>query len=941
MARYAPLPSVDIDPRNEAQLVQQASQRVYEASGQTLNDFSAGNPLAALLEGMAFAQGEFLFQANQLPQSILIEWLGPFLGAMRRLGTPAVARLTLTIPPSNTPTVIPSGTAFTTDSNLTGGEAFTFVTDADVIIPAGESIGYASVASQYVGSIYNSPANSITGVSATEINGISVTNPLPATGGSDVETYPEVQERFFTLIRRRNPVSSEDWQDFFTDFYGVGTQTSVQPNRPNQGTYNYVTDYLRANGQVSFFVLGPDGVELNKAQLERGQNVVNYSVPVENQGHLYPITLSQVQYNLTVEVDANGSFGVDLKDSSLNFRDRLFEILRPGNVFPSTTDPTVSDVDAAFYSTFDSSTRFVDPHVEVSSAYNTPPLLEPSAATYTNVYAFEPTGTLLTVNDLVQTTLPVPIYYPVLSDFTPYSTDKKDQTIYGNLVLQQIEFLVPGDYLQGQVCYWDPSVNGDGQLHVINENLTIGSQAEIPGLITKGKISPAKSYSPWPVVGAAYQETTTGGIYDPQIIEYTYASDEFIPDPASIIPLNQRPGAFIWVVAKNFTLATATNDVTGALAAFQLGSPITPQQLEVGQSYPAATWVFTPQIGSGPDPIADPYYNYVDIRLGVVNKYAYVVTAFTFEPNGRTISEYFDDLVEQGIIREIVVQNGDAGLPIYKYKPRFPAGTYLEYRTAATSAPEYYIAAKYFTPTSTDAQTLVNQGLVFPLSVTSVQYSALVLAIKNGTVKTPTRMFRFFKGDRTFFRRGNQIIAYTATTNVHPLFEFYIYLENGIFVETEKYGPNQFETGNYIPYFDPAYVLYSEDTVLSEDGRNLYRTMLAFTPSETVVNWTNTTVVNTARNEEYAGNLLRYVDQYVCEESILSQLGRDISAIKLGIAQITIIPRNNGRFSNSRQQSIFVWENTSSLSEVPQLSWYSGTPYQYNPPQYGEGTMKL
>ncbi len=941
MARYAPLPSVDIDPRNEAQLVQQASQRVYEASGQTLNDFSAGNPLAALLEGMAFAQGEFLFQANQLPQSILIEWLGPFLGAMRRLGTPAVARLTLTVPPSDTSTTIPSGTAFTTDSNLTGGEAFTFVTDADVTIPAGESVGYASVASQYVGSIYNAPANSITGVSATEINGISVTNPLPATGGSDVETYPEVQERFFTLIRRRNPVSTEDWQDFFTDFYGVGTQTSVQPNRPNQGTYNYVTDYLRANGQVSFFVLGPDGVELNQTQLERGQNVVNYSVPVENQGHLYPVTLSQVQYNLTVEVDANGSFGVDLKDSSLNFRDRLFEILRPGNVFPSTTDPTVSDVDAAFYSTFDSSTRFVDPHVEVSSAYNTPPLLEPSAATYTNVYTFEPTGELLTVNDLVQTTLPVPIYYPVLNNFTPYSTTKRDQTIYGNLVLQQIEFLVPGDYLQGQVCYWDPSVNGDGQLHVINENLTIGSQAEIPNLITKGKVSPAKTYSSWPIVGGSYQETTVGGIYDPEIIQYDYASDEFIPDPTSIIPLNQRPGAFIWVVGQNFTLQAATNDVTGALAAFQLGAPITPQQLEVGQSYSAATWVYTPQIGSGPDPVADPYYNYVDIRLGVVNKYAYVVTAFTYEPNGRTISEYFDDLVEQGVIREVVVQNGDAGLPIYKYKPRFPAGTYLEYRVGATSSPEYYIAAKYFTPTSTDAQELVSQGLIFPLSTTKTQYSALQLAIQNETVKTPTRMFRFFKGDRTFFRQGNQIIAYTATTNVHPLFEFYIYLENGIFVETEKYGPNQFETGNYIPYFDPAYVLYSEDTVLSEDGRNLYRTMLAFTPADTVVNWTNTTVVNTARNEEYAGNLLRYVDQYVCEENILSQLGRDISAIKLGIAQITVIPKNNGRFSNSRQQSIFVWENTSSLTEVPQLSWYSGTTYQYSPPQYGEGTMKL
>jgi hypothetical protein len=953
MARYAPLPSVSIDPRNEAELVQAASQRVYQASGQTLNDFSAGNPLAALLEGMSFAQGEFLFWANQLPQSILIEWLGPFLGAMRRLGTPAVARLALTVPPSDTVTTIPAGTAFTTDANLTAGESYTFITDAEVSIPAGESVAYATVASQYVGAIYNSPANSITGTSAINVNGLTATNEQPATGGSDVETYQEVQERFFTLIRRRNPVSAEDWQDFFTDFYGVGTQTSVQPNRPNQGTYNYVTDYLKPNGQVSFFVLGPDGVELNKAQLERGQNVVNYSVPVENQGHLYPITLSQVQYDLTVEVDANGAFGENLKDSSLNFRDRLFEVLRPGNVFPSTVDPTVSDVDAAFYSTFPSSTRFVDPHIKVSAAYNTPPLLEPAAATYTNVYTFEPTGSLLTLNDLVETTLPVPIYYPVLADFTPYSIDKKDQTIYGNLALQQIQFLVPGDYLQGQVCYWDPAVGGDGQLHVINENLTVGSQIDVTILITQGKISGAKAYSPW-VVGNSYQETTGGGVYDPEIIQYDYSADEFIPDPTSIIPQNQRPGTFIWVVSQNFTLQPATNNITGAQAAFQLGAPVTPLLLEEGASYAVGDWVYTPQIGSGPNPVADPYYNYVDVRLGVVNKYAYVQQAFTYDPDGRTVSVYFDELVEQDIVKEIVVTRAQPEydpvlavvvekLPIYKYKPRFPAGTYLEYRGDSSAVAEYYIAAKYFTPTSTNAQDLVNQGLVFPLYIDSVQYASFVRAIEdpNGTVKRPTRMFRFFKGDRTFFRQGSQVISYTATTNVHPLFEFYIYLENGVFVETARYLPAQFDTVDYVPYFDPAYVTYSEDTVLSIDGRNLYRTMLAFTPADTVVNWTNTTVVNTARNEEYAGNLLRYVDQYTCEEAILSQLGRDISAIKLGIAQITLIPKNKGRFANSQEQVKFVWENTSTLAEVPQLSWSSGTSYPYSPPSYGEGTLKL
>ena len=942
MARYAPLPSVSLDPRNEAEIVQAASQRVYQASGQTLNDFSAGNPLAALLEGQAFAQGEFLFWANQLPQSILIEWLGPFLGAMRRLGTPAVARLTLTVPPSNTVTTIPAGTAFTTDANLTGGESFTFITDAEVSIPPGENVAYATAASQYVGAIYNSPANSITGTSAINVNGLTATNAQPATGGSDVETYQEVQERFFTLIRRRNPVSAEDWQDFFTDFYGVGTQTSVQPNRPNQGTYNYVTDYLKPNGQVSFFVLGPDGVELNKAQLERGQNVVNYSVPIENQGHLYPITLSQVQYDLTVEVDANGAFGENLKDSSLNFRDRIFEVLRPGNVFPATVDPTVSDVDAAFYSTFPTSTRFVDPHIKVSAAYNTPPLLEPAAATYTNVYTFEPTGSLLTLNDLVETTLPVPIYYPVLADFTPYSIDKKDQTIYGNLALQQIQFLVPGDYLQGQVCYWDPAVGGDGQLHIINENLTVGSQIDVATLITQGRISGPKAYSAW-VVGNSYQETTGGGVYDPEIIQYDYAADEFIPNPGSIIPQNQRPGTFIWVVNQNFTLQPPTNDITGAQAAFQLGAPITPLLLEEGTSYSVGDWVYTPQIGSGPNPVADPYYNYVDIRLGVVNKYAYVQQAFTYEPDGRTISVYFDELAEQTIVKEVVVQNADEGLPVSKYKPRFPAGTYLEYREDSSAGAEYYIAAKYFTPTSTNAQDLVNQGLVFPLYIDSVQYSSFVLAIEdpNGTVKKPTRMFRFFKGDRTFFRQGSQVISYTATTNVHPLFEFYIYLENGVFVETARYLPAQFDTIDYVPYFDPAYVTYSEDTVLSIDGRNLYRTMLAFTPADTVVNWTNTTVVNTARNEEYVGNLLRYVDQYTCEEAILSQLGRDISAIKLGVAQITLIPKNKGRFANSQEQVKFVWENTSTLSEVPQLSWSSGTSYPYSPPSYGEGTLKL
>ena len=937
MPRFSPLPSIPIDPRNEAELVQRASQRVYDASNQTLNDFSSGNPLAALLEGQAFASGEFLFWANQLPQSILIEWLGPFLGAMRRLGTASTARLLVTIPPSSTSTTIPAGTNFTSNANLNNGVSTVFVSAEPTYIPAGETTAYISVYSQYVGSANNVPADSITGVPANNITGLTATNPQPAVGGSDVETYQVVQERFFTLIRRRNPVSAEDWQNFFIDLFGVGTITSVQPNRPSQGTHNYLTDYLKSNGQVSFFVLGPSGVELTQDQLERGQNIVNFSVPVENQAHLYPMTLSQVQYNITLEIDANGTYGTSLRNSSLNFRDRLYYALNPGNVFPAEVNPTVSDADAAFYGTFPTTTQFKDPHIEASIAYNTPPLLEAGAATYTQVYEFTPTEYLLNQNDLVTTTRPISVYYPVLSGFTPVSSTKPNQTIYGNLVMKQIEALVAGQYAQGDVVYWSVADGGDDTLRVILQNTTIETQTDIAAQIVQGRISSSKTPVSW-TVGNTYV-FSTGGVFGPDLVTYDYSATEFQPNS---IANPYAVGTLIWQVSANFTLAASTDDLTSAAAAGLLGSAIVPQTLVPGATnYLPGAWVMTPQVGSGPDPVADPYYNYVDLTQGIVNKYAYVVKQFDYTPNTLTVSEYFDSLVAQGTLKEIVVQNGDSGLPIFKYKPRFPVGTYLEYRETNTSAPVYYTAASYFTPSSTRDSDLVAAGTILPLAPTDTLKASLSAAITAGSVKPFARMFTFFRGDRTFFRQGTKVLSYTAVSSVTPLFQFYTYLENGIFVPTQEYLPGEFEGLSYVPFFNPDYTLYAEDTIVDSATRNLFRVMRAFSPAVTVTDWTNTTVSNTARIQEYAGNLLRYVDTYTCEQDILSQLGRNVSSIKLGVAQITLVPRDAGRYSNSFSRSIFVWEPTSSATEVPQLSYSTGTTYPYAPPEYRTGTFAL
>ena len=1031
MARYAPLPTVPIDPRNEAQLVQTASQLVYEASNKTLNDFSAGNPLAVLLEGQAFAQGEFLYWANLLPQKTLTEWIGPFLGAMRRLGTPAVAQLVVTIAPTDSATLIPAGSTFSTNPQLTNGVGVTFISNSDVTIPAGQSTGNVSVYSQFVGADNNCPANSITVAANTGTLSYTVTNPQPATGGSNVETLQQTQERFFTLIRRPNPVSSTDWQDFFIDLYGDGTLTSVQPNRSSAGLYNYTRDYTSPNGEVSFFVLGPGGVELTEEQIRIGQNAVNFSVPIENRGHLFPIELSQVQYNLTVEVDSNGSFGSNFRDASLNFRDRLFVVLTPGSTFPADVDPTVSDIDAAFYNTFESNTRFKDPLIITSSAYNTPPGLNKDSATYTQVYPFEPSASLIQEDDLVVVNNPNPTFYPAQSSFTPYSTSKFDQTVYGNLTLKQIKSLTAGVFLSGDIVYYDGvgDLNQRG-LHVVLENLSISSSSEILLAIESGKITEVREYSPW-VVGNFYQYTNSGTL-DPQIVEYDYSEGEFAPGSPSTVPLNSRPGAFAWLVSNNFTLEASTNDITGAQAEFLLGAQITPSPLKPENSYLPGIWVSTPQFGSGPNAEIDPFYNYIDLTKGALVKYAYVLSPFTYNPAPKTVSEYFEDLVKEGMIKEVVVYDGNQGLPIYKYKARFKAGQYLLYKTTSTAQPSYYMAAEYFSPTSNNIQDLLNEGLVFelaptdslaqqlnqeiesgvpgrimaltlsdggenyidgtyeevPLSggsgqdatatvvVTSGQVTSVVLSypgknyqlsqvlsidneylggagsgvaitvqtlypVSESKIKRFDRMFTFFPGDRTLFRDGLRTRVYAATQPVTPLFGFDVYRQNGVFSSVLDESLYDSSSDSYIPYYNPSYTQTAEDTIVSEDGKNIYRVTRAFTPAPNVTNWTGTLGPNSTRYEEYAGNLLRYVTQYKCEEQVLSQSGRETSSIKLGVASITLRTRSSGRGANTAFQNTFVWENTATLSENPQLSWFTSSTFPFSPPSYREGTLAL
>lgn len=948
MPRYAPLPAVNIDPRNEAQLVNEAAKRAYDASNAKLNDFSAGNPLMALLEGQAFAQGEFLFWANQLPESILIEWIGPFLGAMRRLGTASTTRLLITVSPQPFQFSIPAGTEFTTNSNLTDGESIVFTTASELTFAAGETSGTVPANSVLVGTFTNVAANTVTQSASSEFPIVAVTNTVAAVGGSDVETLDQTKERFFTLIRRRNPVSSQDWQDVFEDLFGAGTFTAVLPNRSTKNSYVWLNDYIGANGHISFFFLNADGTEPTPEQVQRAQNVVDFSLPLEMQGNVYPIELNQVQYELDLEYDPTAQYAGYLKNFSLQVRDSLYSILTPGSVFPSGYDPTVSDIDSALLETFPADTKYSEPNILSATAYNTPVGASPASVEFSDVLDFKTQETVFSTNDLLTIGDPNSVQtdgaWPVIKPYSPYSSAKTSQVLYGNLRLEKILAWQPGLYEQGQV-FRNPDV--ENSLLVVLRNFELTDPALSPALfIEDGALSAPKDFRQWTVGDTYFVNNENTGFYDPDVVAM---DQEISPDPESPCVkrfyeppgegnLYYKVGWYCFVVNQDFTLPASTDTVIGAQNQGLVNNvAVAVPLLKSGGTYSEGTWIKTPAVGSGPNPEIDPYYFYVDKSKGVVVKYAHVEKSFTFLPSsGSTLNESFGKLISEGTLSPVKVADASLPQPVFQYKPRFPPQVYVSYKASASSEPQYYFTLTGFTPTSQDPAELEGKNYIARVDTDPVIRARFEEQITpdprsgRSTICPPTAMFVFSPGDRTLFRQQNTVVSYVATQHFTPVFSPGVYIESGVLAPTDNLG------GGAIPFYDLTDSRLTENIVISEDGKNLYRVIQYFTALSPVYNWDGSQVVDTARLEELSGNLLRVVNRYQCEEAIRSSSGPDTSGLKLGVAQINLRAKDS-----TLVKSTFVWENTNSSSESPALSYSSGGKEAFTPISYGIGTLAL
>ena len=208
-----------LDPRSEDVLVEEARLKAFNASGGKLNDFSAGSPIAALIEAQAFCGSEVLYYANKLVPTLALQFYKN-AGVVRKLGTPSTVELTFVLANSSTsPYTIPIG--FQVSSN--DGKIL-FKTDKSLTISPGIRVGKVTATSIEVGSKNNIAAYSITVLNQPLTNLEKVFNDRPSQGGSDKETLEQTIERGNLELRLRGLISVDDYERTAETVIGVGSR---------------------------------------------------------------------------------------------------------------------------------------------------------------------------------------------------------------------------------------------------------------------------------------------------------------------------------------------------------------------------------------------------------------------------------------------------------------------------------------------------------------------------------------------------------------------------------------------------------------------------------------------------------------------------------------------------------------------------------------------
>ena len=753
MPRYAPLPRVQLDPRSEAELVAAAARRVYEASSSTLNDFSSGSPIMALLEGQSFAQAEFLQFANQFPESVLTEWVGPFLGAQRRTGAGAQVDVTFSISGQDQTFEIFAGYQLGTDPNLTGGDSVRFVTLERLTIPKGSVQGTVRAIAVETGTKGNIEPDTITRTLTSLAGVTSVTNKEAAFGGQDAELLSEVKERFFSLIRRRNPVSAEDWTDWFSDALGPGAVVSVLARHSEKGIYQYDTGYIRSNPSVAFFVLNPDGTPINAAQIAALETLMKWSLPIEFMGYIYPMEVNDVDIDITLDYDPSKSYSQNLESLSSTLRSSLFSVLTPNAVFPIDYQPSVLDLQngltATFPITLGVGNRFTDPNISEIKAYYQP--TDMGISTFLNTAPLEfKTGSRVKENDLiVEYSGTEPYFYPALSDFDPDNNDTVQYVNNDKLDVQIIKEFTTGFYNAGEVVSYPVTNN----LHVVLTPFFYSNRDQPQTYLNNNSLSAAKSFSSFAVGETINYDAD--GTYDPDIVPFEpddISNTIYVPATPADAQFQSRVGYPVYVAKANFVVENATSTLGNVQTQGLVDSTFIQVQLLTDDNiYSQGDFVKSPNLAEVASAQVTTDTCYLTEAEGLKEVYFRVAGQFGFFLTDDDIgfTDRVETLVLEGLLEPVnVISFSSCGRSTFDKKPfrystRFKLGEYVRYReqggfdadelqscfdASAACAnvsegcstligqnltlPRYFFAKRDFTPDSTDLQTMMDSGVI-------------------------------------------------------------------------------------------------------------------------------------------------------------------------------------------------------------------------------------
>lgn len=228
-----------------------------------------GNTEVVLLEAQALITAELVYALNLLPDSVLEAVIGLY-GLERDLGAPPAASFQFATSAA-TETVVPAGTRVRITYNT--DDALDFLTNTDLLIPAGGTATVTATAEENTDELNGSP----TGITVELVDAIlavdTVTLTGNITGGRLLEESPAYRQRGANLFARLT--SSLVLPSHFTaaalEFAGVARATTVDKYNPTAvlptpgpvtatpsttggtlaaGTYSYRVSATNADGET-------------------------------------------------------------------------------------------------------------------------------------------------------------------------------------------------------------------------------------------------------------------------------------------------------------------------------------------------------------------------------------------------------------------------------------------------------------------------------------------------------------------------------------------------------------------------------------------------------------------------------------------------------------------------------------------------------------------